>query len=225
MADKQPVLEVRNLTVALPAGADRVNAVAKVSFTVNPGEIVCLVGESGSGKSVIAFTVMGLLAKALKPTSGEILLQGENILAASEARLRELRCTRMSMIFQEPMTALNPVMTCGEQIDEVLRTHTKLDPAARKAKILGILKRVQLPEPDRIYASFRTSSRAASASAWSIFAPLPEKIPDSRHLVLLDGIIHKSFRHVFLPVKISPCRNQEEKSASEILWDGLEFAG
>src|SRR5690349_8110689 len=150
----KPVLEVRNLTVALPAGADRVNAVEKVSFTVNPGEIVCLVGESGSGKSVIAFTVMGLLAKALKPTSGEILLQGENILAASEARLRELRCTRMSMIFQEPMTALNPVMTCGEQIDEVLRTHTKLDPAARKAKILSILKRVQLPEPDRIYASF-----------------------------------------------------------------------
>ena len=91
MADKQPVLEVRNLTVALPKGGDRVNAVEKVSFTVNPGEIVCLVGESGSGKSVIAFTVMGLLAKALKPTSGEILLQGENILAASEARLRELR--------------------------------------------------------------------------------------------------------------------------------------
>ncbi|HEY4170963.1 MAG TPA: ABC transporter ATP-binding protein [Reyranella sp.] len=154
MPDKQPVLEVRNLTVSLPSGADRVNAVEKVSFTVNPGEIVCLVGESGSGKSVIAFTVMGLLAKALKPTSGEILLQGENILAASEARLRELRCTRMSMIFQEPMTALNPVMTCGEQIDEVLRTHTKLDPAARKAKILGILARVQLPEPERIYASF-----------------------------------------------------------------------
>jgi peptide/nickel transport system ATP-binding protein len=149
-----PVLEVRDLTVSLPSGADRVNAVEKVSFTVNPGEIVCLVGESGSGKSVIAFTVMGLLAKALKPTSGEILLQGENVLTASEARLRELRCTRMSMIFQEPMTALNPVMTCGEQIDEVLRTHTKLDPAARKAKIIGILKRVKLPEPDRIYASF-----------------------------------------------------------------------
>src|SRR6187200_3169106 len=133
---KQPVLEVRNLTVALPAGADRVNAVEKVSFTGNPGEIVCLVGESGSSKSVIAFTVMGLLAKALKPSSGEILLQGENILAASEDRLRELRCTRMSMIFQEPMTALNPVMTCGEQIDEVLRTHTRLDGATRKAKII-----------------------------------------------------------------------------------------
>jgi peptide/nickel transport system ATP-binding protein len=154
VADKQPVLEVRNLTVALPKGGDRVNAVEKVSFTVNPGEIVCLVGESGSGKSVIAFTVMGLLAKALKPTSGEILLQGENILTAPESRLRELRCTRMSMIFQEPMTALNPVMTCGEQIDEVLSTHTKLDPAARKAKIIAILTRVKLPEPERIYASF-----------------------------------------------------------------------
>src|SRR5476649_706409 len=154
MSDSKPVLEVRNLTVALPGGADRAHAVEKVSFTVNRGEIVCLVGESGSGKSVIAFTVMGLLAKALKPTSGEILLEGENVLAASETRLRELRCTRMSMIFQEPMTALNPVMTCGQQIDEVLATHTKLDTAARKAKIIGILTRVQLPEPERIYASY-----------------------------------------------------------------------
>ncbi len=151
---KKPVLEVRNLSVTLPKGADREFAVDKVSFTVNPGEIVCLVGESGSGKSVIAFTVMGLLAKALKPSTGEILLQGENILAASEDRLRELRCTRMSMIFQEPMTALNPVMTCGEQIDEVLSTHTKLDAGERRAKILGILGRVKLPEPERIYASY-----------------------------------------------------------------------
>jgi len=154
MADKKPVLEVRNLTVALPPGADRVHAVEKVSFTVSPGEIVCLVGESGSGKSVIAFTVMGLLAKALKPVAGEILLEGENVLAASEERLRELRCTRMSMIFQEPMTALNPVMTCGDQIDEVLSTHTRLDAAARRAKIIGILTRVKLPEPERIYASY-----------------------------------------------------------------------
>src|SRR6202011_3741472 len=79
---------------------------------------------------------------------------GENILAASEARLRELRCTRMSMIFQEPMTALNPVMTCGQQIDEVLNTHTRLDAAARKAKIIAILTRVKLPEPERVYASY-----------------------------------------------------------------------
>src|SRR5476651_1637762 len=154
MSDSKPVLEVRNLTVALPGGADRAHAVEKVSFTVNRGEIVCLVGESGSGKSVIAFTVMGLLAKALKPTSGEILLEGEDVLAASEARLRELRCTRMSMIFQEPMTALNPVMTCGDQIDEVLATHTPLSAADRRARILDIVRDVQLPEPERMIASY-----------------------------------------------------------------------
>jgi peptide/nickel transport system ATP-binding protein len=153
-AAKGPVLEVRNLSVSLPPGADRQHAVENVSFTVNAGEIVCLVGESGSGKSVIAFTVMGLLAKALKATSGEILLQGENVLTASEERLRELRCTRMSMIFQEPMTALNPVMTCGDQIDEVLRTHTQLGPAERRTKIIGILEHVRLPDPDRIYSSY-----------------------------------------------------------------------
>jgi peptide/nickel transport system ATP-binding protein len=150
----KPVLDVRNLSVTLPKGADREFAVDKVSFTVNPGEIVCLVGESGSGKSVIAFTIMGLLAKALKPSAGEILLEGENVLAVDEDRLRELRCTRMSMIFQEPMTALNPVMTCGEQIDEVLATHTKLDASQRRDKIIGILSRVKLPEPERIYTSY-----------------------------------------------------------------------
>ena len=152
--EARPILEVKGLSVALPKDGDRAHAVAQVSFSVGRGEIVCLVGESGSGKSVIAFTVMGLLPKALKPVAGEILLEGENLLAASEARLRELRCTRMSMIFQEPMTALNPVMTCGDQIDEVLRTHTTLAPEARKTKIVDILTRVRLPEPERIYASY-----------------------------------------------------------------------
>ncbi|MDF3074469.1 MAG: microcin transporter ATP-binding protein [Alphaproteobacteria bacterium] len=149
-----PVLEVRDLTVALPGGADRPNAVQRISFTVNPREIVCLVGESGSGKSVTAFATMGLLPKALTPTGGQILLQGEDILTASEQRLRELRCTRMSMIFQEPMTALNPVITCGEQIDEVLETHTKFDPAERRRRIIAMLEQVRLPEPARIYDSY-----------------------------------------------------------------------
>src|SRR5258708_28781960 len=102
MADEQPVLEVRDLSVALPRGGDRNFAVEKVSFTVNPGEIVCLVGESGSGKSVIAFTVMGLLAKALKPTGGGIFLQGEDILDASAAPPPRLRGSPLSMILQPP---------------------------------------------------------------------------------------------------------------------------
>ncbi|QQS11814.1 MAG: ABC transporter ATP-binding protein [Rhodospirillales bacterium] len=150
----RPVLEVRNLSIALPKGGDRPHAVENVSFTVGAGEIVCLVGESGSGKSVIAQGVMGLLPKALPVAGGEILLQGEDIAQADEARLRELRCVRMSMIFQEPMTALNPVMTCGDQIDEVLRTHTELPPEERKRRIIAIFERVSMPDPPRIYDSY-----------------------------------------------------------------------
>ena len=121
-----PILEVKGVTIALPPGGDRATAVRNVSFTVGRGEILCLVGESGSGKSVIAQGVMGLLPKTLPVTTGQIVLQGEDITHAPLSRLRELRATRMSMIFQEPMTALNPVMTCGDQVDEVLREHTKL---------------------------------------------------------------------------------------------------
>jgi peptide/nickel transport system ATP-binding protein len=149
-----PVLEVRDLTVALPATADRRNAVDRASFTVHRGEIVCLVGESGSGKSMIAHAVMGLLPRNLRATGGDVVLDGENLLAASPARLRALRCTRMAMIFQEPMTALNPVMRCGDQIDEVLATHTALDAEERRAKVRDILRAVHLPDPERMVASY-----------------------------------------------------------------------
>ena len=149
-----PILEVRDLTIQLPGGGDRSTAVRNVSFSVGRGEILCLVGESGSGKSVIAQSVMGLLPKSLPVTGGQILLQGEDITHAPLARLRELRATRMAMIFQEPMTALNPVMTCGDQIDEVLRQHTTLSAEQRRAKVLDIVREVLLPDPERMVASF-----------------------------------------------------------------------
>jgi len=149
------VLEIDGLSVSLPKGADREHAVDDISVSVRPREIVCLVGESGSGKSVTAFSVMGLLPKGqLAPVAGRIMLQGEDLLLASEDRLRDLRCTRMSMIFQEPMTALNPVMSCGDQIDEVLRTHTRLLQAERQERILDILEQVHLPDPLRMAASY-----------------------------------------------------------------------
>ena len=103
-----------------------------VSLQVREGETLCLVGESGSGKSVTSLTVMGLLPKgSLVPSGGSIKLVGEDMLAASDRRLRQLRATTMAMIFQEPMTALNPVVPVGRQIDEVLRAHTDLDARAR----------------------------------------------------------------------------------------------
>jgi len=151
---EEAVLAVRALHIALPRGSDRAEAVCGVSLAVERGEVLCLVGESGSGKSIIAQAVMGLLPKTLPVTAGTIRLEGEDITRAAQSRLRALRTTRMSMIFQEPMTALNPVMRCGVQIDEVLRAHTRLAETARRKRILDIIDEVALPDPERIFASF-----------------------------------------------------------------------
>jgi peptide/nickel transport system ATP-binding protein len=154
IVNPQPCLSVRGLRINLPAGADRAHAVNGISFDVGPGEVVCLLGESGSGKSVIAQAVMGLLPEALVPSGGVIELQGENLLNATPARLRALRGSRMGMVFQEPMTALDPVMTCGAQVDEVLIQHTDLNSAARRQRVLDIFARVRLPDPERMYAAY-----------------------------------------------------------------------
>ena len=149
-----PALALRGLRIALPPGADRSHAVTDANLTVRRGELVCLVGESGSGKSVIAQAVMGLLPKGLRADAGQILLAGTDVLQSSPDWLRAARCVRMSMIFQEPMTALNPVITCGRQIDEVLRKHTRLSSKERQRKVLRALEQVQLPDPPRMYTSY-----------------------------------------------------------------------
>jgi peptide/nickel transport system ATP-binding protein len=146
-----PVLDIQGLTVRLPPGADRRNAVENISFTVGANEIVCVVGESGSGKSVTAHTVMGLLPQGqLTPTAGHILLEGEDLMKKSPAQLRRMRGDRMAMIFQEPMTALNPVMRVGEQIEEVLEIHTELDARGRRKRVLDTLAAVHLPDIERL---------------------------------------------------------------------------
>ncbi len=148
------ILSISNLQVALPSGGDRSYAVDTISLSIEAGKTLCVVGESGSGKSVMATAVMGLLAKELKVAQGSITLNGESLTQASPKRLRELRGRSMGMVFQEPMTALNPVMRCGDQIDELLKTHTDWSSSKRKEEVLKILERVKLPEPQRMMRSF-----------------------------------------------------------------------
>jgi peptide/nickel transport system ATP-binding protein len=149
------VLEIKGLTVSLPRGADREFAIEEVSLVVGSGEIVCIVGESGSGKSVTAFTVMGLnRRKELKPVAGEILLHGVDILKQSERRLRRLRGEKMAMIFQEPMTALNPVMKVGDQIAEMLEIHSALNARERRDQVLAAMQDVNLPDPASLFHSY-----------------------------------------------------------------------
>jgi peptide/nickel transport system ATP-binding protein len=147
-------LSVRNLRIALPAGSDRTHAVDSISFDVAPAKVVCLIGESGSGKSVIAQAVMGLLPESLRHVGGSVLLQGEDVCQASPSRLREVRGTRMAMVFQEPMTALNPVMRCGDQVSEMLVQHTTLSAPERRKRVLDMFEKVHLPDPQRIFDAY-----------------------------------------------------------------------
>ena len=146
----QPILTIRGLTIALPRGLDRTNAVEDVSIEVRRRQVVCLVGESGSGKSVTASAVMSLLPKGtLQVTGGRILLEGEDILAASPERMCALRGNRMAMVFQEPLTALNPVMRVGDQIAEVLHLHrSNLTTKQVDARVVELMTDVQLPDPE-----------------------------------------------------------------------------
>ncbi|NNJ73870.1 MAG: ABC transporter ATP-binding protein, partial [Anderseniella sp.] len=151
----QPVLDIRGLSVTLPKGADREFAIEDISLTVGQGEIVCVVGESGSGKSVSAQTVMGLIPrKDLTPVAGEIMLQGEDLLLKSEVELRELRGVKMAMIFQEPMTALNPVMQVGDQIGEMLEIHTSMSASERRDRIIEVMNDVGLPDVNQMIDSY-----------------------------------------------------------------------
>lgn len=149
MTASEPILRIRNLSVALPAGLDRSHAVRDLSLDVHRRQIVCVVGESGSGKSVTASAVMRLLPdKVLRITGGTIRLEGEDIAAASPARICELRGNRMAMIFQEPLTALNPVMRIGDQIAEVMRLHRpQMTTAAIEARVIELMGDVHLPAP------------------------------------------------------------------------------
>jgi len=149
----EPVLSIERLSVALPRGADRALAVENLSLEVRAGEVVCIVGESGSGKSVTAAAVMGLLPKGqLRVTQGAIRLVGEDLARAGRSRLRALRGNRMAMIFQEPMTALNPVHPIGRQIEEVLRCHAWKGNSRKR--VLDLMADVRLPDPLKIYHAY-----------------------------------------------------------------------
>jgi len=150
-----PVLEIRDLCVALPEWADRSMAVKNVSLTVGKGETLCVVGESGSGKSVMARSILRLLPEPhLRIASGAILLDGENLASADEPRMRQIRGGQISMVFQEPMVSLNPLMTVGRQIDEILEVHTDWGKAERRRRVVATFEDVRLPQPESIFGAY-----------------------------------------------------------------------
>ncbi|WP_291587593.1 ABC transporter ATP-binding protein [Comamonas sp. UBA7528] len=148
------VLSIRNLCVQLKGG-DGKTLVSDLSLQVHAGETLCIVGESGSGKSLTSLATMGLLpADSLQVSSGVIELDGKDLLSLDAAQMRALRASQLAMVFQEPMTALNPVHRVGKQIEEVLKLHSTLSAPQRRTKVLQMLEAVHLPDIERIYHSY-----------------------------------------------------------------------
>lgn len=155
MRPQEPLIEARNLSVEFGAGATAMRAVKGVSFTIGRGEIVALVGESGSGKTVSALSIMKLLPyPAASHPTGEIRFEGNDLLKAPESDMRAIRGDRISIIFQEPMTSLNPLHTIEQQVGEVLKLHRRLDNGAVRTRVLELLRKVGLRDPEKRLGAF-----------------------------------------------------------------------
>ncbi|NPD65241.1 ABC transporter ATP-binding protein [Lichenicola cladoniae] len=148
-----PVLAVDRLSVTFASGRASVRVVDDVSFTLGQGEILALLGESGCGKSMTALAIMGLVPGAGRP-GGRVMLDGEALLDVPPDRLRALRGQRMAMVFQDPMSALNPVLSLGNQIGEALRCHTGLRRAALRDRVVALLGEVGLADPAQVADRF-----------------------------------------------------------------------
>jgi peptide/nickel transport system ATP-binding protein len=145
----EPVVRVRDLRIAFKDEDGWLPVIDGVGFGVAPGRTLCLVGESGCGKSVTALSIMGLLPEAARIGGGSVLFEGEDLLKAGPERMRALRGDRLSMIFQEPMTSLNPVFTVGDQLTEVILRHRDVGGQQARERALEMLRRVRIPAPEQ----------------------------------------------------------------------------
>jgi len=143
----KPTLVVDSITTSFPGQDGRVNVVDDVSFEVKRGEVLAVVGESGCGKSVTALSVMRLIPRPGRVDSGRVILDGKEILSLSVPEMRQVRGRGISMIFQEPMTSLNPVVTCGKQVVEAIRLHERVSFAEARSRTIELFGRVGIPDP------------------------------------------------------------------------------
>ena len=149
------LLEISDLSISFLKNGSYNKVIHQISYEISANEIVGIVGESGSGKSVSSLAILGLLPQKMsKIENGSVVFEGQDLLKNDASGWQKIRGKEIAMIFQEPMSALNPSMRCGKQVDEVLQIHTGLNPKQRKEKVIALFEKVQLPEPEKIYQSF-----------------------------------------------------------------------
>lgn len=202
--DKKPLLEVKNLKTHFFTEDGVVHAVDGVDFVVYPGEILGLVGESGCGKSVTSFAVMRLVSPPGKILDGEVLLDGTNLIDLSEEEMMKVRGNRISMIFQQPQTALNPVFRVGEQIAEVLSIHQDFGKEAGEKRAVELLKMVGIPEPERRAQAFPHELSGGMAQRVMIamaLACVPELLIADEPTTALDVTIQAQILDLILDMR------------------------
>lgn len=197
-------LKVDQLAVSFKTGSNVFNAVKGVSFELHPGKVVGIVGESGSGKSVTSLALMRLLDEEIADISGNILLDNSELLKLSEAVMRTYRGNRIGMIFQEPMTSLNPVLTCGYQVAEAIQLHLKTTKKEARTKTIALFKEVQLPRPEAIFDSYPHQISGGQKQRVMIAMALscnPEILIADEPTTALDVTVQKSILELLLRIK------------------------
>lgn len=198
------MLQINNLLIQFRTSNGWFEAVKGISFNIKAGQTLGIVGESGSGKSVTALSVMRLLDEKQTQTNGEIIFDNINIIQATEKDMQSLRGNRIAMIFQEPMTSLNPVLTCGRQITEAIKLHRKLNKAQAREQAINLFKEVQLPRPDSIFDSYPHQLSGGQRQRVMIAMALscnPELLIADEPTTALDVTVQKTIIDLLLKLK------------------------
>ncbi len=197
-------LKVDRLQVSFKTGDTNFNAVKEVSFELEPGKVIGIVGESGSGKSVTSLALMRLLDENNTIIKGSILLNDKELLKLTEAEMRSFRGNRIGMIFQEPMTSLNPVLTCGHQVAEAVQLHLKVSRKEAKTRTIALFKEVQLPRPEAVFDGYPHQISGGQKQRVMIAMALscnPEILIADEPTTALDMTVQKSILELLLRIK------------------------
>lgn len=197
-------LKVDRLQVSFKTGDTNFNAVKEVSFELEPGKVIGIVGESGSGKSVTSLALMRLLDENNTIIKGSILLNDKELLKLTEAEMRSFRGNRIGMIFQEPMTSLNPVLTCGYQVAEAIQLHLKVSRKEAKTRTIALFKEVQLPRPEAVFDGYPHQISGGQKQRVMIAMALscnPEILIADEPTTALDMTVQKSILELLLRIK------------------------